>query len=468
MSKLEVIAPSTPLLGANFTVAVRAMDKKEYLSMLHSGTVNIARQDGVNTDTEAVSFTSRDRGVVTFEASINSPGTYRLQVKDTSSGNTYISNPIWVREENAKRVFWGDLHQHTTLGKDANRTPEWVFEHNRQVDRFDFSAISIHDLFDYWRLPPSQNEMAYLETITDKFNEPGEFVTLKGFEWTTFVPGHRNIYYPDNENYEIVTWGQAGTPDELISLMAGKKYMVVPHHSAWRFLHGDKPYNWGDKNCEKMRLVEIYSKHGSSDYYEAPYPIHHDQVPFYLYLLGRSSNRAHEGDGSYVREALAAGYRMGIIAGSDNHWARGGKGFGTGITADYPNGLQAVYAPQLTRTDVYNAMWMRETYGTTGARMIIDFTVNGHPMGSEISNTGNAVEIAFSINGTAPVCRVELWRFSRSSGYDKVVFMGSGGMDIEKAFRGWKVDENSFYFIHVVQDDGQLGWSSPVWIDVSS
>jgi hypothetical protein len=100
--------------------------------------------------------------------------------------------------------------------------------------------------------------------------------------------------------------------------------------------------------------------------------------------------------------------------------------------------------------------------------MIIDFTVNGHPMGSEISNTGNAVEIAFSINGTAPVCRVELWRFSRSSGYDKVVFMGSGGMDIEKAFRGWKVDENSFYFIHVVQDDGQLGWSSPVWIDVSS
>ena len=465
MASMDIIAPSTPDLRENFTITVRAVDDKGFVSLLHEGTVKVLPQDGLIIGRRDLEFKKSSSGIVEFEIEVMNPGTYRLRVQDNISGKVFASNPIWVQAQSAPHIYWGDLHQHTTLGKDANRTPAWVYEHNKKVDRFDFAAISIHDLFDYWCVPPTNAEFMYLQNLSDAYNAPDVFVTVKGYEWTSFLRGHRNVYYDEKEHPEIVTYAQADRPDLLRQIMGNRKYIVIPHHTAWRFLYEDNPNDWGIADWKEMRLAEIYSKHGSSDYFEGMYPIHHDKVPYYFYLLGRSSNRAHRGDGSYVREALAAGYRMGIIAGGDNHWARGGHGFGTGITADYPGGLQAVYAPTLTRNDLYYAMWKRCTYGTTGARIIIDFTIDGYPMGSEIIKSGNSLDIRFCVRGTAPIKQIELWKFEKTSGYCPLIFSGAGRWDVEQQYSERFNDENIFYFLHVVQEDGQLAWSSPIWVD---
>jgi hypothetical protein len=462
---LQVIAPSTPALGEDFTFVVKAVDDQGFPAMLYRGTVSILPQEGIDCAAGSYVFKQGDRGAATFKARVTLPGTYRIAVRQDSPGRVYDSNPLLVGEVAGLHIYWGDLHQHTTLGKDANRTPEWVFQRNRDVDLLDYAALSIHDLFEYWGLPPDTGELAYLRQVTDKYNEVGRFVTLNGYEWSSLPQGHRNIYYTAGEDPVMFPYDLIEDPGALRTALEGSKYMVIPHHPAWRFLHSGIPFNWGGRDWEQERLVEIYSKHGSSDYYEGPYPIHHDFTPFFIYLLGGNSNRAHKGDGSYVREALADGYRLGIVAGGDNHWAIGGKSFGSNITRDYRPGLQATYAPELTRLGLYKAMWERYTYGTTGARIIIDFKVNGYPMGSETAaDSRSQPTVYYMVKGTAPVKSIEVWKYSKSKGYELFEFDGKGKNDVQGQFSDDGFSQDSLYFMKVVQEDGNLAWSSPVWV----
>ena len=468
-SSLEVVSPSTPGLNEEFTFVVRAVDNDDFLSMKYAGMVTMQPQDGIELGKNTYRFLPEDKGAAKLKARITKTGTYNLSVRDDATGRTYSSNPIMVGQTAGDNIYWGDLHQHTTLGKDANRVPEWVFQRNRDVDGFDFAAVSIHDLFEYWGLPPDPGELSYLQGVTEKYNGGGSFVTLHGYEWTNLPQGHRNIYYAEGETLAFFSYDKAKSPDSLRASLSGKRYIAIPHHSAWRFMYSNSPYNWGPQDWEEARLAEIYSKHGSSDFFATPYPIHHDVTPFFIYLMGANSNRAHEGDGSYVREALASGYKLGIIAGGDNHWARGGKSFGTGVTQDYQNGLQAIVATDLTRAGLYEAMWQRHTYGTTGPRIIIDFRVNGFPMGSEITAVNGCPPlINYLVKGTAAVRDIEIWKFSKSMGWKVFSFGGKGLKDAESQFSDEIFNADSLYFMKVVQEDGNLAWSSPVWVKMSS
>ncbi|MCX5996362.1 MAG: DUF3604 domain-containing protein [Chloroflexi bacterium] len=464
-ASLKVISPSTPGLNEEFTFVVRAEDNDGFLSMKYTGTVSIPPQAGIEFGNGIYTFLAADKGAAKLKARITKPGTYNLNVRDDVTNKTYSSNPLVVGETAGAHIYWGDLHQHDTMGKDANRAPEWVFQRNKNVDGFDFAAVSIHDLFEYWGISPDAGELSYLNELTERYSDAGKFVTFQGYEWTNLPQGHRNIYFAEGETPVLFSYDKVKSPDALRTSLAGKRYLVIPHHTAWRFMYSNSPYNWGPPDWEETRLVEIYSKHGSSDFFEAPSPIHHDVTPFFIYLMGATSNRAHKGDGSYVREALAKGFKLGIIAGGDNHWARGSKSFGTGITQDYPNGLQAVMATDLTRAGLYEAMWQRHTYGTTGARIIIDFKVNGSLMGSEIrADNGNPPRIYYMVKGTAPVQKIEIWKYSKSKGYEVFNFEGKGMLAAESQFSDNEFSQDSFYFMKVVQEDGNVAWSSPVWV----
>lgn len=465
MASLDVVAPSTPTLQKSFTVVVKALDKDGFLSMLYDGNLSFLPQEGIEFATGDYTFSPLDRGVAEIQARVTAPGTYRIHVRDNATGKIYTSNPILVNPSAEKYIYWGDLHQHTTLGKDANRTPQYVYERNRRIDRFDFASISIHDLFDYWGLPPSPEEWEYLVDLNEQYYVPGEFVTINGYEWTDYYHGHRNIYYAPDESPILVSYRDAATPAELQQVLGNRRYLVIPHHTAWRLFYASVPYNWGSRDWEQLRLVEIFSKHGNSDYFDAPFPIHHDITPFFTYLYGEKSHRAYENTGSYVREALSRGYRLGFIAGGDSHWARGSKAFGARITKDYQPGLQAVYSTNLTRESIFEAMWQRNTYATTGARIIVDFRINNCLMGSEIYSNESNVMIFCSVKATAPLKCVEIWKYSSSKGYELVYRDGEGQLELECRIEDNAFRESALYFAHIIQVDGHLAWASPIWVD---
>lgn len=66
-----------------------------------------------------------------------------------------------------------------------------------------------------------------------------------------------------------------------------------------------------------------------------------------------------------------------------------------------------VVADELTRQALLDAMRQRRVYGTTGERIEVQFEVEGHPMGSEISRRGSAT-VRFEVAGRDALDVVEV------------------------------------------------------------
>ena len=72
------------------------------------------------------------------------------------------------------------------------------------------------------------------------------------------------------------------------------------------------------------------------------------------------------------------------------------------------------------------------------------------------------------VKGTAAVRDIEVWKFSRSTGWKAFSFGGKGLKDAQGQFNDESFHADSLYFMKVVQEDGNLAWSSPVWVNMSS
>jgi hypothetical protein len=140
------------------------------------------------------------------------------------------------------------------------------------------------------------------------------------------------------------------------------------------------------------------------------------------------------------------GHRLGIIASPDH---------GGGL------GLAGVWARDLTREALFEALHARRTFGTTGAKLDLFMTVAGAPQGSEIARIAGDVAIEANVRGTAPGLELTIVR----DGEDvrQVHFAGS------QARLSWTDGDPRpgprYYYLRARQSDGHMGWTSPVWLD---
>lgn len=80
------------------------------------------------------------------------------------------------------------------------------------------------------------------------------FVTLITQEWTDHAVGHRNIYYPGNN--EPILRASTDRIDKVYETARKFKALVIPHHSA----NTRMGVNWNiSHDPEIEKLVEIYS-----------------------------------------------------------------------------------------------------------------------------------------------------------------------------------------------------------------
>ena len=66
-------------------------------------------------------------------------------------------------------------------------------------------------------------------------------------------------------------------------------------------------------------------------------------------------------------------------------------------------------ATELTRQGVWDAVQAHRCYGTSGARILVDVTADGHPMGA-FFDAKAAPTVDISVAGTAPIERIDLFR----------------------------------------------------------
>ena len=225
---------------------------------------------------------------------------------------------------------------HSDISRDASGyegSPESNLRVARELAVLDFAMLSDHaEMLCF-------TEWSDLQRASERWNEPGVFVTLFGYEWTSARYGHKNLVAGDLAalGEPIGAFGDgplARTPDELFSALIGRAVLAHPHHVS----HGlGQPTDWSFRNDEVQRLVEIFQVRGNDEYDGAPYQKQEES-----FVPGHS-----------VRDALAQGHRLGIVASPDH---------GGGM------GLAGVWSGELTRAAIFEALHARRTFGTTGPR----------------------------------------------------------------------------------------------------
>jgi hypothetical protein len=121
--------------------------------------------------------------------------------------------------------------------------------------------------------------------------------------------------------------------------------------------------------------------------------------------------------------------------------------------------VAAFNATSLTRGGIWEALVSRNTYGCTDARMLLTFEIDGHRMGSRV-RTASPPEIRAKAAGSAPVERLEVVRGDRLLH----VHRGSGTVEsVTLTDPSPEIGEN-YYYLRATQVDGEIGWSSPIWV----
>ncbi len=395
-------------------------------------------------------FREGDRGAHRFEGvSFSRPGRYRILARD-SEGREGRSNPIVVHERAPeRRVLWGDLHTHTRYS-DGRGTPAEMFEFGLRYAALDFCAISDHAFI------TTEEMWEDIKETTKRYHRPGEYVTFLGYEWSgpREVGGDHNVYttaddMPLFRSFLQYNYGnlrqyhgperQAGHVEDLFRALAenfrDENLLTIPHY-------GGRPGNPEWHNDKLQRGIEIFSDHRRSE--------------------------------DWVATFLERGHRVGVVASTDNHSGNAGYGvrrtdvtrgrdgtlFSKFSPAERGTALLAVHAEGLTRESIFQGIYHRRTYATTGERIAVRFDVAGEPMGGEARVRG-PVAMSAEVVGTD---RIRVVRVVKNG---KVLYVVDPMAD-EAAFEFVDPEgapEGAYYYLDLVQADGEKAISSPVWVN---
>jgi hypothetical protein len=274
----------------------------------------------------------------------------------------------------------------------------------------------------------------------ERFNDPGRFTTLIGFEWTSVPKGfnlHRNVILRDGANragqvLPLTTQPPNGTQDPLdlykwldnYESKTGGQALAIAHNgnlsNGWMFPIVET-YAGGtvDEDYARLRakwepLYEVTQIKGDGETH--PYLSPNDEFADYETLDGGNLDltelkKPDMLQREYAREALKNGlvleqklgtnpYKFGMVGATDSHTglstAEEENFFGKSTSAEpsatritHPfieselgaiegyelaaSGYQAVWAAENTREAIFDAMERKETYATTGPRMLVRF-----------------------------------------------------------------------------------------------
>lgn len=334
-------------------------------------------------------------------------------------------------------LYYGELHEHSDISI-CNRCGDQSLDENyqcrRDINRLDFVAMTDH----------GYNIVPYLWNYSAKMvranYDHGRLVTFLGEEWTSSFEdydekrrwgyyGHRNLVFADPYFPKWWTAYTGDSPSDLWTELREMEadFVQIPHQLADT---GNVPVDWDYADEEAQPVAEIFQTRGSYEYAGAP----------------RHANNATGEPGNYIHDAWARGLKIGVIASPDH---------GGGL------GKAAVWAREKTRAAILDAIRSRRTFGTTAARIRIDFRVNGHLMGEAAKRTDTPVIVTADVESPGRIRSVEICRNN-----EFVYSTEPGGRKASIEFIDPEpLEGSSYYYLRVLQDDGEIGWSSPVWLD---
>ena len=355
----------------------------------------------------------------------------RVTARNKSLQQDFASNPSVPSED--YQLYVGDLHAHDFLSE-AEGYPDAVYRWAIEDRRLDFVSVvpQCHGWLDNetWTITKYMNE---------RYLDEGKFVTFLGFEWQHTGYGDKVIHYLGGDHpYLPADDPRYSSPAKIYRVLKDTDAFVISHHTAYPENSWCPATDFDVIDTDLERVMEIWSMHGSSEGYDD------SDRP----LWRHNSNCT-------AMAALRKGLRLGFVAGSDTHSARPGGSAKEPMR--YWGGLAAVWAKDLTRQSIYDAIRARRTYALTRARIVLRMTVNNAWMGSELP-ASDLAQIRIEVWAQAPIAKVQVMKNThvlREFG----PFGDECKIELEDVTGG-----PAFYHCRVIQTDGELAVCSPVWV----
>ncbi len=337
------------------------------------------------------------------------------------------------------KIFRGDMHRHTDVSPDFKYDGSLI-----EVYRYALDAAA----FDY--IVPTDHQLGYDQEFTwwqdeklaDLFHVPGTFVPMFGYERSlTFPNGHRNVIFAKRgtRTLPIPPEEQRGEQraERLYAYLHENDGISMPHSSGTA-----QGTDWLNNDPEVEPLMEIFQGYRASyEYMGAP--------------LAASPQRLREQRSGfnpigYWWDALRKGYKIGVQASSD-HWS-------THMS------YAMIVAEEFTRDSMFAALKARHAYGATD-NIVLDFQAEDadgsrYIMG-DIMNSERAPRLYVRAVGTD---RIKQFVIVKNQEIIYTSHPNEEEYTAEYTDRNFEAGSN-YYYVRVVQNDGQVAWSSPIWVE---
>ena len=278
---------------------------------------------------------------------------------------------------------------------------------------------------------------------------PG-FLALYGMEWGVINQGgHLNIFNSEQllgweRNAQGELLADVETPKSdyagLYALMRERGWIGQFNHPAYagQFLVDGQPLGYTPDGEAAMVLCEVMNTSAFST---------NDTE-----TETRRSNYE-----AACNRALAAGYHVAFSSNQDNHCANWGAAYGnrTAVLVASPAAGMPV-----SRDGFLEALRARRVFATMDKRAQLLFTANGKLMGERFDNHG-PLHLAISFSNGAGRQAAAIAIFHGVPGGNGSVTALSDQAEVTVT----PAPGPHFYYARLTQDDGNIVWSAPVWVN---
>src|SRR5262245_43173707 len=347
--------------------------------------------------------------------------------------------------------------------------------------------------------------------IAEENNHPGKFTAFCSYEFTSqfnFRNLHRNVFFRDCAKVPEMPFSMLDSwhPEDLWAWMdtqrkAGNELLAISHNAnlsdGWMYPTDvdsqGRPIDaaWAASRDRNERLVEIKQIKGQSETHPLLSPndeFASYEVASFLIGLPEDSGRVANIVGSYARQALKDGlslqdtrgfnpYKFGFVGGSDSHNTGspyrqsnffGGHGVNDGtiqtrmsghiftgldVRLENPAGLTGVWAEENTRASIWDAMYRKETFGTSGPHIRVRF-FGGWAYKAPLLGQKGWVKAAYAagvpMGSDLPPAKAKAPTFVVWAVKDPT----SGNLDRIEIVKGWSKSGQSFEKIYEVAWSG--------------
>jgi hypothetical protein len=463
LASIRVLAPSFVVRNKRFDVIVRFED--EYGNLTNQAAADTLVELSHEHLRENLSwklFVPETGFIALPNLYFNEAGIYTIRLLNTKTKQVSNSAPIKCFAENSRHLFWGVLHGESDR-IDSTENIENCLRHFRDDRAANFYASSP---FENQEETSNETWKLITQNLSD-FDEADRFTTFVGFQWAGVAgeEGVRQIIYAKEQKQLLRKKDpKYSSLKKLYKCFSPKELLSIPCFTTGKGFE----FDFSAFEPDYERVVEIYNAWGSSECTaKAGNP---------LPIKAAGKKGVQESAEGVLIKALQNNCRFGFVAGGlDDRGIY--SGFFEGDQVQYTPGLTAIITAEHSRAALFEALYNRSCYATTGEKIILGIYLAGMPMGTE---TSSAVKHGLNINrhlsgyaaGTAKIKKVEIVRngkviktFESDSywldfTYDDMVPLEQVVIDAKD-----KKPPFVFYYVRFTQEDGHMAWSSPIWID---